>query len=287
MSTLDLQYNEQQKINLKDSYGNPVGLTYDSSNEASNAKAVHASVADVPNELSAQSSQSHNIYPAASSFNHGSGISVEALTASLTAQGLSQEKNIRSNEVDASQFLKSSEGSEALSLAQRLTADNADGFEIQGSKGTYRLQIQPADGGLGTENSDGSIRHDQVLDNGLLQEILAAIEQPENGVIQLQGLPQAQQLNKIFGPDLPQGTGVTNGHFITVDSQTQNDGLQNRVENVSDRDEDRKYLKNPSSVALFFDTKYGEVKKEIRSVRNETQATRENKQSNNNKTKMS
>lgn len=289
VSTLDLEHTELQKTNLKDSYGNPVGLTYDSSNEASDASAVHTSVADISNELSAQvSSQSRNVYPAASSFVRGSGISAEALTASLTAQGLSHEKNIGSNEVDASQFLKSSEGSEALSLAQRLTADNADGFEIHGSKGTYRLQIQPADGGLGTENSDGSIRHDQVLSNGLLQDILAAIEQPENGVIQLQGLPQLQQLDKVFGPDLhPQETGVTNGHFITVDSQAQNNGLQDRVEKVSDKDEDRKYLKNQSSIALFFDTKYGEAKKEIRSTsKNETKVMRENKQDNN-KTKSS
>lgn len=283
VNTLDLEHKEQQKINLKDSYGNPVGLTYDSSNEASDARAVH--VADVSNELSGHlSSQSHNIYPAATSFKHGSGISAEALTASLTAQSFSQEKNIGSSEVDASQFLKSSEGSEALSLAQRLTADNADDFEIQGSKGTYRLQIQPADGGLGTENSDGSIRHDQVLSNGLLQDILAAIEQPENGRIQLQGLPQAQQLDKVFGLDLQQGT---NGHFITVDSQASSNKLQDRVEKVSDKDEDKKYSKIQSSVALFFDTKYEEPKKEIRSVlKNETQATRENKQ-NNNKTKSS
>lgn len=281
VNTLDLEHNELQKTNLKDSYGNPVGLTYDSSNEASDARAIHAPIADGSNKLPEHlSSQPDNIYLAATSF--GSGISAEALTASLTAQGFSQEKNVGSNEVDASQFLKSSEGSEALSLAQRLTADNADGFEIHGSKGTYRLQIQPADGGLGTENSDGSIRHDQVLSNGLLQEILAAIEQPGNGPIQLQGLPQAQQLDKVFGPDLPQGI---NGHFITVDSQAQSNELQDRLEKVNDRDEDKKYSKNQSTVALFFDTKYGDSRKEIRSVlKNETQATKENK-SNNHKTK--
>ncbi|KAL6262722.1 hypothetical protein P5V15_005514 [Pogonomyrmex californicus] len=285
VNTLDLQHDEQQKTNLKDSYGNPIGLTYDSSNEASDSRAVHASATDISNELSAHlSSQSRNTYPAATSFEHGSGISAEALTASLTAQGFSQEKNNELNEVDASQFLKSSEGSEALSLAQRLTADNADGFEIHGSKGTYRLQIQPADGGLGTENSDGSIRHDQVLSNGLLQDILAAIEQPENNAIQLQGPPQAQQLDKVFGPDLQET--ITNGHFITVDNQAQNNGVQDRVEKISDRNDDKKYLKNQSSVALFFDTKYGEAKKEIRSVSKNEMETRENKQ-NNNKIKSS
>ncbi|KYM99068.1 hypothetical protein ALC62_10182 [Cyphomyrmex costatus] len=263
VSTLDLEHNEQPKINLKDSYGNPIGLTYDSSNEASDAKAVQTSIADVSNELSTH------------------------LPTRLTAQSFNQEKIIGSNEVDASQFLKSSEGSEALSLAQKLTADNADGFEIHGSKGTYKLQIQAADGGLGTANSDGSIRHDQVLSNGLLQDILAAIEQPieENRVAQFQGLSQAQQLNKVYGADLLQETGVTD-HFITVDNQSQNSGLQDRVEKVSDTDEDRN-LNNQSSVALFFDTKYGQVKKEIRSAsKNETQAIKENEQ-NNNKTKSS
>ncbi|XP_018399293.1 PREDICTED: uncharacterized protein LOC108777011 [Cyphomyrmex costatus] len=288
VSTLDLEHNEQPKINLKDSYGNPIGLTYDSSNEASDAKAVQTSIADVSNELSTHlPSQSRNTYPSTSLFQHDSELSAEALTARLTAQSFNQEKIIGSNEVDASQFLKSSEGSEALSLAQKLTADNADGFEIHGSKGTYKLQIQAADGGLGTANSDGSIRHDQVLSNGLLQDILAAIEQPieENRVAQFQGLSQAQQLNKVYGADLLQETGVTD-HFITVDNQSQNSGLQDRVEKVSDTDEDRN-LNNQSSVALFFDTKYGQVKKEIRSAsKNETQAIKENEQ-NNNKTKSS
>lgn len=264
VSTLDLQHDdEQRKINLKDSYGNPIGLSYDSSNEASDSKAVHAPTANAANELAAHtSSQSHNVYPAATSFEHGSGISAEALTASLTAQGLSQAKSIATNEVDASQFLKSSEGSEALALAQGLTANGVDGFEIHGSKGTYRLQIQPAGGGFGTENSDGSIRHEDVLSNGLLQDILAAIEQPENGSVQLQGLPELQSLQKVYGDALSQSTAVTKGHYVTVASQGQEDGAQKRIEKPG---EDENYLQH-QPVALFFDTKYGEGRKEIRSV---------------------
>ncbi|XP_020283227.1 uncharacterized protein LOC109854501 [Pseudomyrmex gracilis] len=255
VNTLDLQHDEQQKTNLKDSYGNPVGLTYDSSNEASNSK-IRTSVADVTNELS--SSQSY---------------SAEAFTASLTAQGLNQEKNLDSNELDANQFLKTN--NEALSLAQHLTSSGDDGFEIQGSKGIYKLQIHPANGELNTENSDGSIRHDQVLSNGLLQNILAAIEQPENGAIELQGPPQAQQLEKVFGPDL-QRTDAVNGHFITVDSQAQSN---ERIEKIDDRRANEKYLQSLPPVALFFDTKY--ATKEIRSVRpkkSEKQLTRGDQQ---------
>lgn len=261
VNTLDLQHNEQEKTNLKDSYGNPVGLIYDSSNEASNSK-LHTSVADVPNELS--SSQSY---------------SAEALTASLTAQGLSQGKNLESNEVDVNQFLKTNEGSEALSLARQLTSDGADGFEIQGSKGIYKLQIQPANGELNTQNSDGSIRHDQVLSNGLLQDILAVIEQPENGAIELQGAPQAQKLEKVFGPDLQRTDAAVNGHFITVDSQAQNNDLRERVEKADDdRRRNEKYLPSLPSVALFYNTKY--ATKEIRSVRpkSEKQSTRGDQQ---------
>jgi hypothetical protein len=47
---------------------------------------------------------------------------------------------------------------------------------IQGSQGTYTLQIQPA-GGVGGTGSAGDIPHEEVLSNGLLQDILAAIEQ--------------------------------------------------------------------------------------------------------------
>lgn len=279
VNTLDLQHNEQQKVNLKDSYGNPVGVTYDSTNEASNTGAIHASPADVPSESSAQFSSQYPDTYSATAFDQGSGVTAEALTASLTAQGYGQQKNLRSNEVDASQFLNSDEGSQVLSVAQRLTAENADGFEIQGSKGTYRLQIQPADGGLGTENSDGSVRHDQVLSNGLLRDILIAIEQPENNV-QLQGPPQIQQ--QVLVPDVrPQGTAITNGYYNTIDNQAQNSRLYDQVQQASDRNEDGKYTKQRPSVALFFATKYGEPRKEIRSVsKSERQAMQENEQSN-------
>lgn len=286
---LDLQYTEQPKTNLKDSYGNPVGLTYDSTNEASDSAAIRAATAGAPPQGESPpapfSSQFHDTsYAAATSFDNDgtlSGITAERLTASLTAQGYAaQGKNLGSNEVDASQFLNSNEGSEALSLAQSLTAEHADGFEIHGSKGTYRLQIQPADGGLGTENSDGSIRHEQLLSNGLLQDILAAIEQPGNGPVQLEAAaPQAQQLDQVFvGPDAgrPQAgiAAASGGHFITaVDNQASINGLYDQVPQASDRIEDAKRATSPS-VALFFDTRYDdEPRKKIRSVsRSETEA---------------
>ncbi|XP_074100556.1 uncharacterized protein LOC141528406 [Cotesia typhae] len=64
---------------------------------------------------------------------------------------------------------------EAIAISQN---GNDDGYQIQGTKGVYSFQIQPADGSQGTEDSDSSIRHEQLLSDGLLQNILAAIEQP-------------------------------------------------------------------------------------------------------------
>lgn len=276
VNSLDLQHNVQQKINLKDSYGNPVGVIYDAANEASDSKIVHATTPDISNELSAHlSSQTHNIYPEATSFQYEPGMSAEAFTASLTAKAFGQAKSLASNEVDPDQFLKSSEGSEALSLAQRLTANGADDFEIQGSKGTYTLQIQPADGGLGTENSDGNIRHEQLLSNGLLQNILAAIEQPENnGLIQLQGPPESQALKKIYD-SLPEGTSVK-GHFI---SSPESSGQRELSKQDSVASESEKYSKI-QPVALFYDTKYDEAKKEVRSVsKSEAQVAKASEQS--------
>lgn len=49
-------------------------------------------------------------------------------------------------------------------------------ISIQGSQGSYTLQIQPA-GGIGGTGSADNIPHEQVLSNGLLRDILAAIEQ--------------------------------------------------------------------------------------------------------------
>lgn len=49
---------------------------------------------------------------------------------------------------------------------------------VQGSLGSYTLQIQSADGLNGPQSSSGPVPHAQVLNDGLLHSILAAIEQP-------------------------------------------------------------------------------------------------------------
>ncbi|OAD54061.1 hypothetical protein WN48_08394 [Eufriesea mexicana] len=252
---LSLQHFEQPKANLKDSYGSSIGGTYSVSENHDNVlSSDHSQSAEVANVLSAPpASQSHESFP-----------------------NVQSEQDIGLNEVDASQFLNTHEGSEALSLAKGLTANGADGFEVQGSKGTYTLQIQAADGGLGTENSDGSIRHDQVLSNGLLQDILAAIEQPEQGQIQVQGHPEAQQLQHIYS-DLPQNADIPKGHYITVEENDQRKDIDGLIGHASDRNEaefNKDVSAKKEAVALFFNNQYGDSRKEIRSVsKNENVST--------------
>ncbi|KOX76155.1 hypothetical protein WN51_11895, partial [Melipona quadrifasciata] len=237
---LSLQNFDQPKTNLKDSYGSSIGVSY-------------TAPGNVDNVVSSDHSQSTNV--------------LSELPAVQSQH--SQAKNLAANEVDASQFLNTHEGSDALSLVKGLTA-NGDGFEVQGSKGTYTLQIQAADGGLGTENSDGSIRHDQVLSNGLLQDILAAIEQPEQGQIQVQGHPEEQQLQHVYS-NLPQAgdTEVHKGHYITVEQNNQrkdSNALLGQPGDNTEAESNKEISTKKEGVALFFNSQYGDSRKEIRSV---------------------
>ncbi|XP_015594832.1 trithorax group protein osa isoform X2 [Cephus cinctus] len=285
VNELDLQSHEQQKNDLKDSYGNPIGVSYGLSDQTGAAAAAlttnHIQTSsDYSNILSASSGQSLNSYDFGGSLlSDGNGqVSAEALTAALTAQGLGQAKNLGTEQVDGNQFLKTYEGSEALALAQGLTASGSDDFQIQGSRGTYSLQIQPADGGLGTSNSDGNISHEQVLSNGLLQDILAAIEQPENGQIQLQGPPQAQPLEEVYGDLSRSATSdllQANDQFITIQRSTEHHAVK-PVEEAADRDGKESQEESKSSndeVAVFFKDNYKKAtKKETRSLENKSEA---------------
>ncbi|KAK2586200.1 hypothetical protein KPH14_001464 [Odynerus spinipes] len=311
---LELENYEQQKAGLKDSYGNPVGITYETSDQkisqdiGSNDH-VHSSASDVTNVVSLSSSSSSSTSSASSSSSrsqssYSSGVSLhqhggtaEALTASLTAQGYGQAKSLHANEVDASQYLKTDEGSQALALAQGLTAEGPNGFQIQGSKGTYTLQIQPADGGFGTENSDGSIRHDQVLSNGLLEDILAAIEQPDQGRVELQGPPQAQPLEEVHSNQFSGANSLAhpNGHYIRIESK-QGEDIEHLIRQATDRsgqssNTNEGHSSKNEGVALFFNNKYEDTRKETRSVNKaEKQAelsTPSENQKSNSKTKSS
>ncbi|XP_051176516.1 uncharacterized protein LOC127291429 [Leptopilina boulardi] len=280
VSHLDLEQHNQQSGNLKDSYGNPIGgLLHDQTGAAINTNQIH--------ELPQQSNQIQHSFNSDTSFLTAHGISAEALTAALTEQGYGEAKHaVNSNEVEASQFLRTSEGHHALALAQQgLVPEGNDGFQIQGSKGTYTLQIQAADGGLGTENSDGSIRHEQVLSNGLLQDILAAIEQqPNAGQIELQGPPLVQPLEKVYG-DLSHAAtnNVASNQFDSnVHNEEENKDLEEMIAQATSRHVEKSSSENTEAhkdqIALFFNNKnYEDSKKQARStLKNEKQSENDN-----------
>ncbi|XP_001809624.1 uncharacterized protein LOC100142093 [Tribolium castaneum] len=76
-----------------------------------------------------------------------------------------------------------------LIQSQSLDINN---IPVQGSLGSYTLQIQSADGLNGRQSSSGPVPHAQVLNDGLLHSILAAIEQPQSKNTKILGQPLAK-----------------------------------------------------------------------------------------------
>lgn len=243
INELDLQRHVEQLGDLKDSYGNPISSNFgapDQTGAAAVTTDVRAAPAGASNEFSDSASQSQNSL--------SGGFSAAELTAALTAQGFGTEpKNIvASSEVDATQFLKTSEGGQALALAQTISGDG-DGFQIQGSQGTYTLQIQPADGGLGTDGSDAKIPHDRLLANGLLENIIAAIEkQPAGGQILINGvLGQPEQ----YGSDLAQSASSS---VVEQAKSSEEQPKQLRGDTSPQVDDQSASASEDSEVALYF-----------------------------------
>jgi hypothetical protein len=258
---LELRDYTEQQHSFKDSYGNSID-NYRVLDQSSAALNTHENTASRSNLLPDSIRSSPNSLIEGSS-NHGlENIPVQSLNPSLIEKNQEEEKSIPETNIDPTQFIKSDEAGRVLALAQGLTIDG-DGFQIEGSKGTYTLQIQPADGGYGTDNSDGSIRHDQVLSNGLLQNILAAIEeQPEGEQIHLRGVSESQILDQNNEEDLTNAASSSiikiksdNSESSLIDKQLKKFKNEARIdENLNSSESDR--------VALFFDKNYNNTKKQ-------------------------
>jgi len=95
-----------------------------------------------------------------------------AVAEALTSNGLPLDLDT----IFQSQQNSLSSQASALGHEEPRTQNGVRDFSIQGSQGRYTLQIQPANG-VGGTGSAGDIPHEEVLSNGLLQDILAAIEQ--------------------------------------------------------------------------------------------------------------
>lgn len=255
VSQLELESNVPQleSIGPKDSYGNAIGYHQDQRS----ASSIQSSSTAVINGSSNESS--------------GNELSLESLASVVTDQSYNQAETQHSANFNQLNSFHDENSEATQALAQTLSAEGAssDGFQIQGSKGTYTLQIQSADGAHGTENADGSIRHDQVLSNGLLQDILAAIEQPENsGHVKIQGEPQIQNLEEIYQQSQQDSTQLLNGgqHLTQIKS--------NDLTGI-----DQSAASPNEEVALYFNNGYDEngSRHQIRSTtKDESVATNNN-----------
>ncbi|KAF5281328.1 hypothetical protein FQR65_LT02958 [Abscondita terminalis] len=96
-----------------------------------------------------------------------------------TTKNVQQEGRSQSD-ARAAAISESIAGNNELIQSQSIDLNN---IPLQGALGSYTLQIQSADGG--TPN----IPHNQVLNDGLLQSILNAIEQPQQNTAAILGQP--------------------------------------------------------------------------------------------------
>lgn len=249
---LDLQVDEQQKGELKNSYGEPLGGHFPGLNPPS--------AFDGNNFQAASSNALETI---TGSEGH---LSNEELAAALKAQGYDAVSSVPSQELDAAQFLKTQEGNRALSIAQGSPAQ--DGIQIQGSAGTYSLVIQAADGSLGTENSDGSVKHENILKGGLLQDVLAVIEQPvgaNNGQARYENIPQ--QPSDGYQEDLHSAGSSRVITATEFNAQTKKDVNSQTADAGSNRIDEEVSQKAEPEIALFVNHNYKEPSAEGESAK--------------------
>ncbi|KAJ8945593.1 hypothetical protein NQ314_009116 [Rhamnusium bicolor] len=163
------------------------------------------------------------------------------------SQKVSSEAKVNSieNETEGKsygKFVAKSFGSNSeLIQSQNIDLNN---IGLQGALGSYTLQIQSADGG------QGEVPHGQVLNDGLLQSILAAIEQPQQNGDNSIGRPIIQ-LQK----SLEQQNFVTNDTISSVVGQI----ADSQIEHSSPL----QYVVEPSN----------EVQTKVEEVDGETQIT--------------
>jgi len=94
--------------------------------------------------------------------------------------------------VDVNDIVKSLglEGSSVVG-SKSVDINGLQEYPVQGSTGNYMLQIQP--GQRGGEN----VAHDQVLSNGLLQDILSAIENQQKSDNSYDNQPQGSEVRQV------------------------------------------------------------------------------------------
>ncbi|XP_022900815.2 uncharacterized protein [Onthophagus taurus] len=123
---------------------------------------------------------SHGSQPIPPQFNYGIPTGDLSGSHSLKVAASSNSISEAAQDVYAKSFAGSLGGGE-LVKSESIDLNN---IPLQGALGSYTLQIQSADALGGADSSSPGIPHEQVLNDGLLQSILAAIEQQPQHVSQ-------------------------------------------------------------------------------------------------------
>lgn len=152
-----------------------------------------------------------------------------------------------------------------LIQSQSLDLNN---IQLQGNLGKYTLQIQSADG-LGGGSSSSEIPHEQVLNDGLLQSILAAIEQQQPPIDRgvepvFQAQPdQSQAYSQIA--TAPADLGGSSDLVSRSDGQSDNnkvEGVNNSTNSQTSEADDNLRLIDDNGIALYFNNNSGNSQKD-------------------------
>lgn len=120
---------------------------------------------------------------------------------------------------------------------------------VQGALGSYTLKIQPADNLGNRQNSQGEIPHAQVLNDGLLQSILAAIEHPQQNDASILGQPL---YNLQLKTDSEGQQSVTNS--VVVSAPVTESSVSSTTEEDSNTDVSLQLIDN-NEIALYYNNK--------------------------------
>ncbi|KAK0086210.1 hypothetical protein PV325_003561 [Microctonus aethiopoides] len=188
--------------------------------------------------------------------------------------------DIKSSSDTFSNFQK--ENNEAAqALAQALVSEDAssDSIQIRGSKDSYTLQIESGNDGEGMENSDGTIKHDQILSEQLLHDIISAIEQPgDGGNVQILSNPPVQSLEETHKQsDILSSSLSQHSMYHYNDNDDDNDDSQQAASELNEKSVDVTAGNNQKNIpisqiknnaALFFNNHYHESINNIKSTFN-------------------
>ncbi|RZC37398.1 uncharacterized protein BDFB_001104 [Asbolus verrucosus] len=151
---------------------------------------------------------------------------------------------------------------------------------VQGSLGSYTLQIQPADGLGGSRPSPEEVPHAQVLNDGLLQSIVAAIENSNQKGATILGQPLLH-LQPSYEPQVPPSAAdvedaegqhsVTNEVVVSppVTEATASASTATLATQEAESDEDAplRLIEN-NEIALYFSNNLRNSTGEVGAVRN-------------------